>query len=172
MTTTSRHIDPETGADLTYGQIVAKYVKKAPVDIVGLAKELGINVWESRTLPSNVSGKIFKDPTNGGAKGFSIVVNALESRSRRRFTVAHEVAHFILHQDKLEQGGLTDDTLYRSSLSNEEEREANKLAAQILMPMNLIKDLKASGIKDVVKLSEALQVSVPAIKARLGIPSA
>jgi hypothetical protein len=162
-------IDPRTGADYVFGAIVAKYIKSAPVDVVSLANELGIKVWESRDLPPNVSGKIFKDPLNGGPSGYSIVVNGFESRYRRRFTVAHELAHFILHRNKLLEGALIDDTLYRSGLSNEEERSANKLAAEILMPTELTKELKRSGIKSVEKLAETLQVSVPAMKARLGI---
>jgi Zn-dependent peptidase ImmA (M78 family) len=168
---TSRQIDPITGADYVYGEIVHKYVKKAPVDIVGLAKELGVKVWESGKLPDNISGKLFKDRQNGGRSGFSIIVNAKESLYRKRFTVAHELAHFILHKNKLDEGEVTDDTLYRSDLSSEDEREANGLAAQILMPVELIKELKRSGFKDVESLAKVLQVSVPAIKARLGIPS-
>lgn len=160
-------IDPRTGADFVYGPIVAKYVKSAPVDVSGLARELGINVWQSRKLPPNVSGKIFRDETNGGKSGFSIVVNAFESRNRRRFTVAHEIAHFILHRDNLNRGELVDDTLYRSGLSTEEEHEANKLAAQILMPTTLIADLKKSGIRNVEALADRFQVSVPAMTTRL-----
>jgi hypothetical protein len=160
-------IDPRTGADLVYGPIVAKYVKSAPVDVSGLARELGINVWQSRKLPPDVSGKIFRDENNGGKSGFSIVVNAFESLNRRRFTVAHEIAHFILHRDSLDRGELIDDTLYRSGLSTEEEHAANKLAAEILMPTNLITDFKKSGVKGVVALAERFQVSVPAMTTRL-----
>jgi Zn-dependent peptidase ImmA (M78 family) len=61
--------------------------------------------------------------------------------------------------------------MYRSGLSSAEEAEANKLAAQILMPRDLIKELKRSGVKDVEGLADHLQVSVPAMKVRLGIPS-
>ena len=66
---------------------------------------------------------------------------------------------------------LTDDTMYRSDLNGEQEAQANKLATQILMPVGLIKDLKGSGIKDVESLAARLQVPVPAMRVRLGIPS-
>jgi Zn-dependent peptidase ImmA (M78 family) len=153
------------------GYIVAKYVKKAPVNVVGLAKELGINVWESDSLPENKSGKIFKDRQNGGPTGFSILVNARESLYRKRFTVAHELAHFLLHRQQLNEGDLVDDTMYRSGLTNAEEAAANKLAAEILMPRPLIKELVRSGYKDPESLAQRLEVSIPAIKIRLGIPS-
>ena len=167
----TNHTSEARGILVTPGQIVSKYIKTAPVNIVGLAKELGVNVWESRTLPANISGKIFKDPLNGGSSGFSILVNASESHSRKRFTVAHELAHFLLHRRRLEMGELADDTMYRSGLTTQQEAEANKLAAQLLMPRDLIKELKRSGVRDVESLANRLQVSVPAMKVRLGIPS-
>jgi Zn-dependent peptidase ImmA (M78 family) len=122
------------------------------------------------SLPPNVSGKIFRDPLNGGPSGFSIGVNAKEHDLRKRFTIAHEIAHFLLHRAKLENGDLTDDTMYWSGLSTEEEAQANNLAAQILMPYELIQRLINSGVKDVESLAERFQVSKAAMTIRLGIP--
>lgn len=160
----------ETPSSLTPGQIIAKYQKSAPVDVGGIARDLGLNVWEMQSLPSSVSGKIFRDPLNGGSSGFSIAVNAAENPYRKRFTIAHEIAHFILHRDYLEKGDLVDDAMYRSGLSSAEETQANSLAAQILMPFSLIQALVDSGIKDVATLASTFQVSQPAMKIRLGIP--
>jgi IrrE N-terminal-like domain len=155
---------------LTPGQVIAKYQKKAPVDVIAIANELGLNVWEMESLPSTISGKIFRDPLNGGASGFSIAVNASDNPLRKRFTVAHEIAHFVLHRTHLENGDLIDDAMYRSGLSTAEETQANRLAAQILMPFPLIQELINAGVKDVVALAQAFQVSQPAMKIRLGIP--
>jgi hypothetical protein len=155
---------------LTPGQIIAKYQIEAPVNVIGIAQELGLNVWEMHSLPANVSGKIFRDPLNAGTSGFSIAVNATENALRKRFTIAHEIAHFVLHRDKLDNGDLVDDTMYRSGLSSAEETAANNLAAQILMPIHLIQALIEAGFKDVVSLAEKFQVSQPAMKIRLGIP--
>ncbi len=157
---------------LTPGQVIAKHQKQAPVNVVGIANDLGLRVWAMHSLPSSISGKLFLDPLNGGSSGFSIAVNASEAYVRQRFTVAHEIAHFILHKDKIENGELIDDTLYRSGLSSKEETEANRLAANILMPYPLITSLMHSGIRDPQGLANTLQVSLPAIKIRLGIPPA
>jgi len=54
-------------AGLTPGQIITKYQTSAPVDVVSIAKELGLNVWAMSSLPASVSGKIFRDALNGGA---------------------------------------------------------------------------------------------------------
>jgi hypothetical protein len=155
---------------LTPGQIIAKYQLQAPVDVVAIASDLGLNVW-AMDLPESVSGKIFRDPVNGGAStGFSIAVNGAHSFVRQRFTVAHEIAHFILHRQKLESGDLVDDSMYRSGLSSKEETAANRMAADILMPFALIRSLVNAGIRDPQSLASKLQVSLPAIKIRLGLP--
>lgn len=166
---TMNHTDLSSPTE-TPGQIIAKYQKKAPVNVVAIAGELGLNVWETRSLAPNISGKIFRDPLNGGFSGFSITVNTNESVLRKRFTVAHEIAHFLLHRRQLDEGELVDDTMYRSGLSSTEEAQANKLAAQILMPHTLIESLIASGVRDVEGLANNLQVSIPAMRIRLGIP--
>jgi len=154
---------------LTPGQVIAKYQKSAPVNVVAIAKELGINVW-AKHMPVNISGKIFRDSLNGGTSGFSIAVNDTEHPLRHRFTIAHEIAHFILHRAQLEAGDLIDDTMYRSGLSTSEEVAANNFAAQILMPMDLIQKLISEGVNDVPALAARFQVSQPAMKIRLGIP--
>lgn len=122
------------------------------------------------SLPTSVSGKIFRDPLNGGPSGFSIAVNGNDHPLRQRFTVAHEIGHFILHRSVLESGDLVDDAMYRSRLSSKEETAANRLAADILMPQQLIRSLLDAGVRDVESLAKRLQVSLPAMKIRLGIP--
>lgn len=153
--------------------IIAKHQTKAPVNVIGIAEDLGLHVWESSQLPGEVSGKIFPDPMNGGASGFSIVVNEREAHVRKRFTIAHEIAHFILHRD-LVGNGLVDDVMYRGgihgALSTKEEIAANKLAADILMPYPLIESLMRQGFDSVDVLASKLEVSTVAMKIRLGLP--
>jgi len=151
----------------TTGQLIERFQQVAPVDVVGLADALGVNVWED-DLDAPISGKLFIDRLNGGTSGYSIVVNKIEPLRRKRFTVAHEIAHFILHRDDLENG-IVEDALFRGGLSDSKEREANKLAADILMPFSLIEKLMQEGTRTVEGLSDALQVSKAAISIRLGV---
>jgi hypothetical protein len=154
----------------TPGQIIARYQTQAPVDVVAIASDLGLNVWKM-PFRDSISGKIFRDPLNGGLRtGFSIAVNSTHSLVRQRFTVAHEIAHFLLHRSKLESGDLVDDAMYRSGLSSKEETAANRFAADILMPLPLIRSLIESGLRHPEQLAARLQVSLPAMKIRLGIP--
>jgi hypothetical protein len=148
--------------------IISKYQQQAPVDVVAIAKELGLNVWEQNLGP-NISGKLFVDPTHCGASGFSICVNSREAINRKRFTIAHELAHFILHRNQI-GSGLSDDTFYRSGLSTAQEVEANKMAADIIMPYSLIASIQQRGTVGVSALAKAFQVSEIAMMIRLGIP--
>lgn len=149
-------------------RVVHQFQGDAPVDVVAICGALGVNVWED-SLGNGVSGKLFRDPVNGGSSGYSIVANASEPFVRRRFTIAHELSHFLLHRHQ-SSDPISDDVYYRSGLSNAMEYQANQLAADILMPMELVSRLINSGMRDVESLASTLQVSVAAMKIRLGIP--
>jgi Zn-dependent peptidase ImmA (M78 family) len=78
----------------------------------------------------------------------------------------------LLHRERL-AGGITDDVLYRSRLSDDLEREANRLAADIIMPASLIQEalIMHGTLKPddrYKKIAELAQVSLAAIKIRTG----
>jgi len=150
-------------------KIIRKYQETAPVDVIALAHDLGIAVWQSDKLPKDVSGKLFLDSKNGGKSGWSILVRDQDAPVRKRFTVAHEIGHFLLHRSDLGDG-ITDDEFYRSGLSNVQEAQANRLAADILMPYPLINRIMADGTRDISVIASKLGVSQAALKIRLGIP--
>jgi len=135
-----------------------------PVDISMIARHLGINVWESKSLPENVAGKIMKDLNHGGDAGFSIVIRAQDYLVRKRFTVAHEIGHFLLHRHRLEGGPIIDSALYRSDLSTSMEAKANGVAADLLMPWHLVLPEIHRGPTELANL---FQVSRQAMDIRL-----
>jgi uncharacterized protein DUF955 len=142
---------------------VNRFQKEAPVDVVGLAGVLGIRVWESHQLPEGIAGKLKLDAENGGESGFSMIVRAQDPLVRKRFTVAHEIAHYLLHKTKF-KGELVDDALYRSTLSSRLESEANAMAAEILMPKHLIDQYSDRSTSEIAEL---FQVSMGAMTIRL-----
>lgn len=147
--------------------MIQRFQQFVPVDVTGLAEALGLNVWEDDDLPKGVSGKLFKDSEDGGTAGYSIVVRASDAYVRRRFTVAHEIAHFLLHRNLI-GNSITDDEWYRSDLSNAQEAEANRLAADILMPDSLLAaNIKRYGADSGV-LAPLFEVSEIAMQIRLG----
>ena len=104
--------------------------------------------------------------------GYIIKVNRFEPKERQRFTIAHEIAHFLLHKDLI-RNGVVDSVLYRSKLSSRVEAEANRLAADIVMPSDRVSEavntfqlsMDAQGISS---LADHFQVSKQAMTIRTG----
>lgn len=143
----------------------------APVRLSAIAGALGVRVVAT-DLPSGISGEIRPDPDHPG--NFVIKVNRNDSSRRQRFTVAHEIGHFLLHRDEI-GNGITDDVLYRSTLSDRREAQANRIAADLLMPQQLVDEwlerAKTLKVDNVVGfLADKFNVSEAAMKIRLGIP--
>jgi hypothetical protein len=110
---------------------IAPYLDSEPVPIGAIAQALSIDVV-SITLPADISGLIRQ--MTPGMDAYQIQVNNTDAAVRQRFTVAHEVAHYLLHRAKIGTDGITDSILFRSKLSDRTEAEANRLAAAILLP--------------------------------------
>ena len=147
--------------------VIREHQKKLPVQTVGLARDLGLRVFKVPNWPNDLSGMIRKNDENDG--GFDIFVNAAHPYVRRRFTIAHEIAHAVLHP-QLIGDGITDDALYRSGLSNTVEAQANRLAADILMPRDRLSELIKAGMTDIDVLAEKFKVSTQAMAIRLNVP--
>ncbi|MCW8336641.1 ImmA/IrrE family metallo-endopeptidase [Vibrio paucivorans] len=146
---------------------IASFHNDFPVKVGALAKAFGI-VVKSSTLAAGISGEIKKDERSG----YVIRVNRHDVKARQRFTLAHEIAHFLLHKDSIGDG-IVDDILYRSSLSDTMEAQANRLAADILMPMPYVnkKMAELSQYREeerIEKVASLLEVSITALKYRLG----
>ncbi|WP_288741414.1 ImmA/IrrE family metallo-endopeptidase [uncultured Rheinheimera sp.] len=145
---------------------ISKFQDKLPVKLSNIANELGLIV-KSATLDTGISGEIKREGQN-----FLIRVNRHDVKERQRFTVAHEIAHFLLHRDLIGDG-IVDDLLYRSGLTDTLEAEANRLAADILMPWSKVNEFYHSmpNVKieeRIEKIANAAEVSITAVKIRLG----
>lgn len=147
---------------------IRPYQISAPVDVKQMAKDLGLAIYDLTNMGAGMSGKLY--PDRRSPSGFSIGVNANDSYTRKRFSIAHEIAHYLLHRPDI-QDGILDDTFYRSEhLSSAQETEANKFAADILMPYHLVQSMAQRGIVNVDDLARKFGVSTQAMSIRLGIP--
>ncbi len=144
----------------------------APVDVESLAWGLGVRV-NYIPLDPDISGELIKSSDGK----YEINVNSTDSQTRQRFTIAHELGHFIYHRE-LVGDGIDDDKAYRSTDTGRyhnkkigpiEETEANKFAAGLLMPLSLIDRLRAEGL-DRREMAKRLLVSEHALAIRLGEP--
>ena len=150
--------------------ILRRKQDRAPVKLSSIAEELGLKL-RAATLPAGISGEIRPDPA--APAGYVIRVNRHDSPGRQRFTIAHEISHYLLHEQFIGDG-ITDDILYRSGISDWKEAQANRLAADILMPEALVAAwldrARALGVQDLTNyLAEKFEVSEGAMRIRLGL---
>jgi len=80
------------------------------------------------------SGRLIRD----GDTGIIRVDSGIEHKGQRRFAVAHELGHFILHRDDRMIQCLPEDMLAWYN-TGPEEQEANTFAAELLMPEDMFK---------------------------------
>ena len=152
--------------------ILRKYTRVAPVDVESIAHDLGVRVVRDFLGPK-ISGKIQRDTTGT----YTIVVNAGESPARQRFTIAHELAHYLYHRDLIGDGvsdspayRAPDETIYQTTrLEKRHEVQANQFAANLLMPKELVGSLETHFDLAMPQLAERLGVSLPALRVRKGL---
>jgi Zn-dependent peptidase ImmA (M78 family) len=142
----------------------------APVQVGLIAERLGLEVL-SLTLSTEISGLI-RRKANGS---YEIHVNNTDAAVRQRFTVCHEIAHYLLHRGLIDAEGITDNILYRSKLTNRQEAEANKLGAAILLPWPKVTEWHQERFggppnkENIDQIASAFRASSLAVGFRLGI---
>lgn len=147
-------------------------ITEAPVNVERVATGLNIAV---RRTPSedDISGFLLRHPGGQAIIG----VNTLHHPNRQRFTIAHEIGHFVLHQhDQVHVDRAIVKLRDRASSKGEdpEEIEANGFAAELLMPEEFLRsDLARLTFTDLLddrrmqQLAKQFQVSVQAMTNRL-----
>ena len=127
-----------------------------PVDVKKVAEKFGLSVIEFDFIDS-ISGVLKKDRNVIG-------VNKKHSKVRQRFTIAHELGHFLLGHDIGKNEDILDDN---SEKPIHTEREANIFASELLMPHDLlVNEVKKEKI-DLKRLASIFDVSEQAISIRL-----
>lgn len=114
---------------------------RLPVDVFQIAERLGIRV-EPTPLPKNVAGFIIKEANEETP---TIYVNEKDGPQRQRFTVAHELGHFITHREDAEIAYVDNRDELASSGTDPLERRCNAFAAELLMPEALVERYWAEG---------------------------
>lgn len=136
-----------------------------------ICKKLNLKCFAA-DFDDNISGSILKDD---GKDTYSIYVNRKHPRNRRRFTIAHEIGHYIsflnngYSKDELEsQGGFEDIAIsYRKDGKfSDSETEANLIAAELLMPKDKVEELMKQGLTP-EEMAELFYVSPSAMTIRL-----
>jgi Zn-dependent peptidase ImmA (M78 family) len=147
-------------------------IRKPPVDVEKISRRLSVTV-KPMDVKERISGVlVLKD------EKATVGYNRSDARVRQRFTIAHELGHYMLHQDAMQL--FVDEgyaVAYRDPRSSSgeirREREANAFAAAILMPKYLVEEEVEKlnfdlGSDDALKtLAKRFNVSTQAMAYRL-----
>jgi len=153
-------------------------ISDAPVDVESVASALGIEVRKVKFSKDEISGAIKMKGKSGKPV---IAVNEDHCKERQRFTIAHEIGHFVLHNIESmhvdSHGVYFRDSSASSSTTNIKEAQANQFAADILMPREMIiEDLQGQfklknnndDVETIAKLAQKYNVSQQAMMIRIG----
>jgi Zn-dependent peptidase ImmA (M78 family) len=135
----------------------------------------GLNLkTEASVLGDDISGLLVVENKRG-----AIGYNSTHARVRQRFTVAHEIGHYVMHVKNSTQSRLFIDRYVafrddESSVGNDwEEVEANAFGAALLMPARLVREeikkrrLDLDDEDDLSDLAKRFHVSTSAMSYRL-----
>lgn len=142
--------------------------KEFPIPIIKIMKELDFLVGQQE-LEDELSGYIVisDDVRKKFGKEKMICVNTKDSLGHKRFTIAHELAHYLF--DYSRERAEFYNTYKTNDADNPREQRANRFAAELLMPEDefMKQYKKLSGETQIVKkLAEYFQVSTRAIDRR------
>ncbi len=151
-------------------------VRSAPVPIEKIVKAMGITL-QYAPLADDLSGMAYvKD-------GLKIIgVNALHHPNRQRFTIAHELAHHVLHASEITGAVHVDKSfrvLHRDQLAAQGteplEIEANAFASQLLMPEQFVQSAVGDAGLDldddqaIEGIAKRFKVSTSVVRNRLSV---
>ena len=144
-------------------------VRRPPVPVDKLTKKLGLLL---APLPADdeISGAIIRKDGR-----VVIAVNPAHHINRQRFTIAHELGHYFLHEGLETHVDQNLRVAWRNAESSKaidwNEIQANRFAAELLMPTAfMLKDLDSLEVVDihaVALLAAKYVVSPGAMKIRL-----
>lgn len=146
------------------------------IDVIDVAKKLGFVVGNA-VLDNNEDGFIvIKEGADNilGIKTDKLIgVNAKKDLAWKRFIIAHEIGHYVLHYDREKDSGMYAHREHKKGKS-ELENEADFFAVNLLMPrdkfMNKYTELKDKDLSNedmVVLLASKFMVTQPMVKRRL-----
>jgi Zn-dependent peptidase ImmA (M78 family) len=131
-----------------------------PLDVSKLTQALGI-IMRMEPLQGDESGSLKKNKKTGE---WVMTINSLHHPHRQRFTIAHEIGHYLKHSFK--NDFFEDQVFFRNGDTNKMETEANKFAAELLMPEPEFRKYISEHSASVSDIAEHFHVSSMAVRVR------
>ena len=148
----------------------------APVDPILLSRELGLKVYNAKFGTRQTHGLLAVRSGQG-----SIYVETDDSPARKRFTIAHEIGHYVLHfahedgehEDRIDSFRTVSEPDASWTEDRRREWEANVFAAAILMDEGTVRN-QWESLQSLDGMAAWFQVSQQAMAIRLselGVPA-
>lgn len=99
--------------------------------------------------------------------GWVIGVNVKHPIARQRFTIAHELGHYVMHRNDNGSTDFEDEIFFRGTDVSPMEYAANMFAANLLMPDDRVRDEISRGIRDLSVLANKFEVSLEAMRYKV-----
>ncbi len=128
-----------------------------PIDLNKIVETNGLSIKKGSFANPQISGAYKKAER-------TIYISSNELYARQAFTVAHELGHFFLHADKMDEVLLRSNSI--ESNADPREAEANEFAANLLMPEDFVKRIYAETTS-VAKIATLFGVSYTAMDWRI-----
>ena len=147
-------------------------ISAPPVPVHEIARGSGVRIVKV-SGEAEISGFLYpgRPPVIG--------VNKEQAQVRQRFTIAHELGHLRLHEQKQVHVDREFRVRFRSEKSsqgiNRDEMEANRFAAKLLMPLEFLRrdieeqDFALTDDKTLWSLAKRYGVSAQAMAFRLNV---
>ena len=142
---------------------------KFPVDPIKIARKCGIEIYDSQ-LGKDRWGMLI-----GGDNSATMYLDVDQPPSRKRFSAAHELGHYMTHSaaesfDGFEVKPIKPGEGYEDARSDQDrgnvfEVIANEFAGNLLMPEGKFRELKENGNSDIA-IASFFKVSVDAVSYR------
>lgn len=140
-----------------------------PVAVHYLAETIGLEV-KRVPMHESVAGEL----VHTGSGNYACILNSMHKPLQQRFTLAHQIGHYVLHRDVL-GNGISDSDQYKyvpgskyrnSQISERDEIDATKFARWLLMPAEHLERFKFWDLT-VDRMAENFEVEPEIVAAEL-----
>jgi len=152
---------PKPLPELVDDLLTAAGISRPPVRLEPILEQLNMELSADPNMREDAMLVPMTDPQAGPPAAWLVYYNPNRSEARRRFTLAHEIGHVLLHGEPLvaaARGG---------GGRKKREREVERFAAELLMPARLVRAAARQYGLDPEKLRALFLVSRQAMQIRL-----
>lgn len=116
---------------------------------------------EYSDFDSSLSGSLTKQ-----GEEWIVRVNKSHNKARQRFTIGHELGHYVYHKD--DENDFVDTAFFRGKATDNLEYTANRFASELLMPEEEVRQLiDKENVRSVADLAQRFGVSSAAMLHRV-----